>query len=242
MEKELRIRAFRASEDPETCRKFIIGHRKVLENHGINKVTSFAEDWVHSSTVFVVVVETMNGEKLYGGARIHGYEENSFLPIEEAISEMDSRIHYVIKKYAANGTGELCGLWNSLEVAGLGIGSLFPIRAGIVVAEQAGLNSLFFLCSPLTVRFNKWVGSRIITEIGNEGTFYYPKLDLLATAVVLEDAITVEHAHPREKEKIFFMRNNLNFTTVEKSPFKNVYVTVHYELTLADIKMNEVYI
>ncbi|MEP6512944.1 MAG: hypothetical protein ABJA79_03695 [Parafilimonas sp.] len=239
MEKELRIRAFRAPNDPETCRKYIIGHRKVLENHGINKVTSSTEDWVNSTCVFVVVVETMNGEKLYGGVRIHAYEGENFLPMQEAIADMDSRIHYVIQRYAANGTGELCGLWNSLEVAGLGIGSLFPIRAGIVIAEQAGLNSLFFLCSPLTVRFNKWVGSRIITEIGNEGTFYYPKLDLLATAVVLEDAITVEHAHPREKQKIFFMRNNLNFTTVEKSPFKNVYVTVHYDLTLADIKMSE---
>lgn len=239
MENEIRIRAFRAPDDLSSCQKFIIEHRRVLQNHGINKVTSSSEDWVSSSSVFVIVVESMDGEKLYGGARIHAYNGKNPLPIEDAVSSMDNRIHNIVKRYGVNGTGELCGLWNSVEVAGLGIGSLFPIRACVVLTQQAGLSSLFFLCSPVTVRFNKWIGSRIITEIGNEGTFYYPKIDLLATAVVLEDADEVKNAHPREKEKILFMRNNLNFTAQEKSPFKNFYVTVHYVLKLAETRENE---
>jgi len=239
METEIQIRAFRATHDPDTCLRFILGHQKVLENHGIYKVTSSAVDWMYSPAVFVIVVESMDRTKLFGGARIHAFTESGQLPIEEATAQMDKRIHTVVKKWAQKGTGELCGLWNSIEVAGLGIGSLFSLRAGIVISEQIGLNSLFFLCSPLTIRFNKWVGSRILHEVGNNGTFYYPKLDLLATAVLLEDAISLSNGHPREKDKMLSMRKNLTMTTQERSPFKNFYVKVQYALKLADADPQE---
>lgn len=230
METELIIRAFRATDDRETCIKFIDGHRKVLENHGINKVTSSNDDWMYSKSVFVIVVETMDRQKLYGGARVHAADGITPLPIEDATFKMDANIRNVVKNFAVNGTGELCGLWNSVEVAGYGIGSLFPIRAALVTLEQIGLESIFFLCSPVTVRFNKWVGSRVLTELGNNGTFYYPKLDLLATAVILEDTISLDTAHPREQERIHKMRKNPNMVNIEKSPFKNLTVKVHYQL------------
>ena len=239
MEKEIRIRAFRAPDDVETCYKFIAGHQRMLSIFDIENVTTNTSDWIYNPSIFVVVVETMDSQKLYGGTRLQIADGINPLPIEEATWTMDTRIHDVVAKYAVNGTGELSGLWNSMEVAGYGIGSLFPIMASIVIAEQIGLESLFFLCSPFTVRFNKWVGSRIITEVGNSGTFYYPKLDLLATAVVLEDAITLENAHPRERENIKFMRQNLLHTRAEKSPFKNLSIKVHYDLNLNIVNKNE---
>ncbi len=239
METEIIIRAFRATDDSETCLRFIEGHRKVLENHGINKVTSSNDDWMYSKSVFVIVVETLNREKLYGGARIHAADGITPLPIEEATMGMDSSIYGIVRNSAVDGTGELCGLWNSVEVAGYGIGSLFPIRAALVLLDQINLESIFFLCSPLTVRFNKWVGSRILTELGNKGTFYYPKLDLLATAVILENAIELRTAHPREQERIRMMRKNLHLVNREKSPFKNLTVTVHYQLEIPGIVANE---
>src|SRR6185436_3976993 len=115
METEIQIRAFRATHDPDTCLRFILGHQKVLENHGIYKVTSSAVDWMYSPAVFVIVVESMDRTKLFGGARIHAFTESGQLPIEEATAQMDKRIHTVVKKWAQKGTGELCGLWNSIE-------------------------------------------------------------------------------------------------------------------------------
>ncbi len=236
---EIRIRAFRATDDYNTCLKFFDGHKKVLENHGITNVISSNLDWAYKSSVFIVVVESIYENKLLGGVRLHVADGLTPLPIEEATSEMDPRIHMVVQDYAKYGTGELCGLWNSVEVAGYGIGSLFSIRASTVITEQIGIESLFFLCSPLTVRFNKWVGSRVITEIGNNGTFYYPKLDLLATAVILEDAINLKNAHPRERDKMMFLRENLSVISQEKSPFKNVEIKVHYDLKLSNVDKNE---
>jgi hypothetical protein len=194
---------------------------------------------MYSPSVFVIVVETLDRSKLYGGARIHAADGKDLLPIEKATGDMDARIYNYIKFYAQNATGELCGLWNSIEVAGLGIGSYFPSRAAVVLAEQIDFGSLFSLCSPATLRFNQWIGSKPFVKIGNKGTFYYPKIDLLATAVFLEDPYILSSAHPREREKIFWLRQNLNCINIEKSPFKNISVKVHYELELGDIKENE---
>ena len=232
MKTEIRIRAFRATDDSETCIKFIDGHKKVLENHGISKVTSSNYDWAESSSVFVIVVEDMDQKKLYGGARVHVSDNKSLLPIEEATKDLDSKIIDYVKYYAQFGTGELCGLWNSKEVAGLGIGSLFPSKAAVVIANQIGLDTMFSLCSPATVRFNQWIGSKVFTKIGNEGTFYYPKLDLIATAVFLEDAVTLKDAHPVEREKMLSLRENPCITVTETAPFKKIEVDVHYDLVV----------
>ena len=125
-------------------------------------------------------------------------------------------------------------------MAGLGIGSLFPSRAAVVIAEQIGMSTLFSLCSPATVRFNQWIGSRVFTEVGNNGTFYYPKLDLLATAVFLDDVNELSKAHPRERQKMLSLRQNPSSSMAETSPFKkNISVNVHYDLSLANADINE---
>jgi len=239
---EIRIRAFRAVDDPETCQKFIDGHKSVLEYHGIIKVTSSNNEWANNPAVFVIVVETLDRQKLYGGARLHAADGITRLPIEDATGYMDDKIYDIVSICAQHGTGELCGLWNSKEVAGLGIGSLFPSIAAVVIAEQLGLQTMFSLCSPATVRFNQWIGSTILKTVGNDGTFYYPKLDLLATAVFLSDADTLESAHPREREKMLYLRKHLRSVSMEKSPFKDIAVNVHYDLEIAGADIKEFHI
>lgn len=239
METEVRIRAFRATEDRETCLKFVLGHQRVLENHGIYNVTSSTIEWIESPSVFVIVVESLDKKRLYGGARIHIANGKNPLPIETATGDMDAKIYDYIKFYSKNGTAELCGLWNSIEVAGLGIGSYFPSRAAVVILNQLGLGSIFCLCSPVTLRFNQWIGATVFSDVGKEGTFYYPKIDLLATVMFLADPLTLTNAHPRERNKMFWMRENLSSVHEEKSPFKSVSVKVYYQLKIDGIKENE---
>lgn len=231
-ETDILIRAFRAIDDPDTCLKFIEGHRRVLSIYGIENITTNTDDWMYNPAIFVIVVESVSSKKLFGGARLQAADGITRLPIEEATGEMDSKIFGVVQRYAQQGTAELSGLWNSKEVAGLGLGSLVPTRCGVVIAEQIGLTSIFSLSSPTTVRFNKWLGSELVTEVGNKGTFYYPKLDLLASACILKDAVNLSNTHPREREKMMFLRNNLTCQVREKSPFKNIWVNIHYELVV----------
>jgi hypothetical protein len=109
----------------------------------------------------------------------------------------------------------------------------------VVIAEQIGLTTMFSLCSPTTVRFNKWIGSNILTTVGNEGTFYYPKLDLLATAVFLKDAVSLSDAHPREREKMLYLREHPQCMIKEKSPFKDLEVNVNYDLVISSALKGE---
>lgn len=238
-EKDIRIRAFRATDDERSCRKFIEGHKKVLAIYGIENITTNVDTWIYNPSIFVIVVEPMNGEKLYGGVRLQCVDGVRPLPIEDAVGKMDPAIYDVVRKSSLNGAAEVSGLWNSKEVAGLGIGSFIPTRCTVAIAEQLGINTLFGLCAPATVRFNQWLGSRILTSIGNNGTFYYPKLDLIATAVIHEDLVYFKEAHNREKDKILFLRRNLQCTINEKSIFKNVHVNVHYDLKIPSADPNE---
>ena len=236
MTTDIRIRAFRATDDPDTCLKFINGHRRVLSIYGIENITTNTDDWMHNPAIFVVAVESLDGEKLYGGCRLQAADGIHPLPIEEATGNLDKRIFDVVQWHAQFGTGELSGLWNSKEVAGLGVGSLFPSRVVVVIASQIGLKTMFSLCSPTTVRFNEWLGSRVLTSVGDNGTFYYPKIDLIATAVMLDDVENLSSTHPREREKMTFLRNNLKCVVQEKSPFKNVHINVHYDLEITICK------
>jgi len=69
----VRIKAFRAINDQAACQRFIDGHKKVLENHGVDKVTSSNNEWAYNPSVFVILVESVDGQKTYGGSRIHAF-------------------------------------------------------------------------------------------------------------------------------------------------------------------------
>jgi hypothetical protein len=238
---EVRIRAFRATDDELACTRFIDGHKKVLENHGINKVTSSNSDWMTSPSVFVVVVETLDGERMFGGARMHAANGVLPLPIEDAVGDMDGSIYTIVRTLRAKGTGELCGLWNSMEVAGMGIGSIFASRAAIAMSSQIGLDSLFSLCSPLTLKFCEWEGARVLTGLGNQGTFYYPKINLIATVAHIADNVNLPDSEKHERERLFSLRQNPKQVIREKSPIGRnpPEIIIHYDLLIPNADVNE---
>src|SRR5215217_6391410 len=202
----VRIRVFRAIDDPETCHKFIEGHAAVLSSIGIKKVTSSKHQWAENPAVFVLVVESTDGLRVFGGARVHVAGGTEYLPIEEALSKLDPSIHALVWEYAQRGSGEICGLWNSKEMAGYGIGTPILIRSGIAMALQLGIKTLFALCAPYTVQPVVNCGMELVDAVGNKGTFYYPKLDLIATAMVLNDLLILSKANKETFDEIFKMR------------------------------------
>lgn len=203
---KIRLRAYRAVDEPDTCELFVKGHADVLAGIGITKVTSSKNEWTRDPGVFVIVVESLDDLKVYGGARVHVATGTNLLPMEAATKEMDPYVLKLIASYARQGTGEVCGLWNSADLAGYGIGSPLLIRCGIAIATQIGLQSLFALCAPYTVKAVANCGMQLEDSIGNKGTFYYPKLDLIATAMVLKDVTKLDFATDEDKQAIQQMR------------------------------------
>jgi hypothetical protein len=163
------------------------------------------------------------------GARVDVYGGAIQLPIEEAIGIIDKSIYPLVKSYSNNGTGEVCGLWTSSNSAGNGIAFML-IKSAIVVANTLGLGTLFALCSPYTVSMFTKLGFEIEKSLGNEGTFYYPKLDLIATAMILTNVPKMEHALPEYKQSMVDLIQNPQKTLIEECP-KNT-ISVNYDLTI----------
>lgn len=215
----IQIRTFKAPDDPEACEKFIIGHKKLLEIFGITKITSNRQDWVDDENTIVILVEDKETKIVYGGARLQVVSGKYSLPIEIALGKYDAAIHEMVKAdFHSGGASELCGLWNSREVAGMGIGSYILCRVGASIASQLALGSIFVLCAPITVRMGKRVGAVVENTLGNEGLFYYPKDDLIATAMRLRDIYDLNHADQTEQEKILSLRENPHQLIMERGP------------------------
>jgi len=230
---EVRLRAFRAVDEPHTCEMFIKGHTDVLTSIGVTKVTSSKNGWATNPAVFVIIVESLDGQKVYGGARVHVSGGTELLPIEQATGKMDAGIYELVWKHAQEGTGEICGLWNSNELAGYGIGTPLLIRTLIAISTQIGLKSLFALCAPYTVKPVVNCGMVLVDSIGNSGTFYYPKLDLVATAMVLNDVLELSKAREDDRLKIFEMRTHPGNLKINE--LKNREIIIDFQLNIPNL-------
>lgn len=224
------LRAFRAIDEPDTCAKFLKGHGDILTSIGVNKVTSSKATWTDNPGTYVIVVEDPETKNVMGGARVDTTFGNYPLPIADATGYMDEKIHQFIDAERENGAGEICGLWNSRKVAGLGFGSLFLTRAAVCISSKVDINSLFALCAPYTVATAEYFGYKVLKEVGNDGTFYYPKLDLLATAMILKNTVALESADAHEKERIVSLREEPNQLFNEEN--RNREVEIQYYLDL----------
>ena len=92
----LKVRIFRAIDDLESCKLFAEGHANVFRDYGVTKVTSAKNDWFYNPNVYVVMVETEDGSEVVGGERIHLVGSGIPLPIEEAVSIVESRIFALV--------------------------------------------------------------------------------------------------------------------------------------------------
>lgn len=204
--RRLRIYAFRAVDDPESAHRFAEGHRLVLTNHGFNNVVSAEESWIRNPNVWAVLVDSPDGSKTYGGARIHRYSSQYTLPMQDSVGYLDPTIDVFIAANAGKGLGEICGLWNSVEVAGMGVGSEYLIRSGLAIAVNVGVNCMFAFCSPYTSRMAASFGFFPLAEIGNNGTFPYPTEKLIATVTFQEDTLALPGAGEDQRNFIQDLR------------------------------------
>ncbi|MDP1728042.1 MAG: hypothetical protein Q8M15_14750 [Bacteroidota bacterium] len=214
----IKIRAFKVTEDHSACLRYIKGHHQVLESYGVTKVTSLNADWIDDPCTYAIIVESEDSKRVYGGGRIQIKSTALRMPMEDAIAVLDDRIYAFADNLGILKVAEFCGLWNSKEMAGYGIGSIYMGRVGVAIASQLNIKYLTALCSPGTLKNCLKVGFDILRELGNNGTFYYPKEDLTATALIIRDLENLPFANPLERENIFNVRNNLTGITIETGP------------------------
>ncbi|WP_299284795.1 hypothetical protein [uncultured Mucilaginibacter sp.] len=224
------FRVFRAIDEPEACLRFIEGHRKVLEIYGITMITSNKALWMNHKNTYVILVESVEDGKVVGGARVQIADDDLPLPIIDAVKQIDIRIYDIVDEYKYNFIAELCGLWNSREIAGYGIGSNFLIRNGIALARILRLKTMIALCAPATVKMCSKSGFVIERSLGNDGFFNYPKLDLIATAMIIKDINNLETATEESRDFINDLCYKRIMHNIEKGPKGEI--RVEYNLIL----------
>ncbi len=232
-----RLRAFWAPDDTETGERFAEGHAKVLRDFGVTNVLTNSADWIDDPFVYIAVVEDLARDEVIGGARFHISHEGAELPMETAIARVDKKVHSYIEQYREGGVGELCGLWNAKRVAGLGFGILHLPRTIIAMVEQIEINTVLAFAARHTVKLSQRIGYEIITELGNNGEFNYPKLQMIATAFVMKDPHNLPLAKDVERKRIHDLRKNPQQIRVERWPKGSF--ELEYDITIKSPKWRE---
>jgi hypothetical protein len=218
---KLIFKAFRAIDEPAACQAYIAGHRKVLEDYGVTNITSAIPAWLGNPHVILVTAQDESGN-IQGGIRAQIADGVLPLPIETAIGYMDKKVLDTVDYYRRNGgVGELCGLWNSKEVAGRGV-SMLLTRASISIINQLKFKTLVGICADYTLPMFSKVGFVVDKTMGNNGEFAYPNPNYVTRVLGILNAETLETADPEEREKMLSLRANPVITRIEEGPKGNV--------------------
>lgn len=232
----IQIRAFRAVDEPDVCTEYVKGHQLVLKDYGVSNVTSGIPVWLNNPFVYMVVAEDLDTRTLVGGIRVQMADGILPLPIVTAIGHMDHRVVDTVDYYREHGgVGELCGLWNSKQVAGMGI-SMLLTRASIAIIKQIDFKTLVGICADYTLPMFSRVGFVIDRSMGENGEFAYPNPNYVTRVLGILNAETLETAQEYDKERMLSLRQNLTQIRMEEGPKGNV--EVEYSLQL-HIKQHE---
>jgi hypothetical protein len=197
---DISIRSFRAIDDLESCMRFREGHLGVLEAFGF-KLTSSTEEWMFDPGTHVIIIESLDRKTIYGGSRLQLLGSKLELPIQSAVGEDISNLdEYLFSRKGP--VAELCGLWNSVAVAGLGIGSVYSIRSAIALGGLLGYHEMVALCSAFTYRISHKYGFRLVESLGDGGKIFYEGANQYAHITHQQDIINLPDSDEIEKLKI----------------------------------------
>jgi len=222
------ISAFRATDHPELCERYIVGHRKVLDDFGVLQVIQPDRSWTRSPDCIVLMAEHSE-LGLVGGIRIQLREDGAALPMEKAIAPLDAGITDALDAFGGRRCGELCGLWNANHFGGYGLPVVLS-QAAVSVAVQANYDVLFTFAAHYTLRLAIKCGFSIVEEIGEGGAVTYPLPRIKSFAMVLPDTALLAVAPTNHRQRMISLRCRPRQIRIE-SPSGAPYA-VRYELLI----------
>ncbi len=175
-----RVVVYPANQHEERSHELVDGHQAVLAAYGIKELKTFSRDWIGNPEVMVIAALSTQTGKVLGGARMYRAHIPADLPLFQAVQDQDPKLGKFLEPFIAEGAYEIGGLWNSLELAGMGVEALFLVQAAIATLPMLNARHLFALTSPVTRRMQGKIGFQIEEAVGSEGYFTYPTPKLRA--------------------------------------------------------------
>ena len=224
----IRIRAFKAIDEPHTCAEFLLQHRKVLEDFGIDHVNTNTDQWTTDPDTYLVIA-TSDELGMIGGLRLEVNKEGRVLPIVDALQGLDGRIQHTVDQWSEEGCAEICGLWNSSKYVNRGLPTLLGYAA-VAIAHNIGVRSLVCLIAHYTLRHALRVGFMVMENVGNKGTFSYPIPSIKAIALVMPNTLLLNNAQDQHRLPVISLRVRPHQQRVEQPTSEPV--LVDYDLRL----------
>ncbi|PCJ82605.1 MAG: hypothetical protein COA49_00660 [Bacteroidetes bacterium] len=199
---EVHLRILRASQDVALCHQMVEGHKRVLRSYGIKKISSFNTDWIGRDDVILIAAISADGEKILAGSRLQSGPSPMGYPLFQAVGNKDDLIEPWINSIIPEGAMELNGMWNSIELAGMGLGFEWLVQSAMASMSMLDIRHLLALTSPVTRRMRDKMGWKIRGEFGEEGFFKYPTEKLRAS---IEQFIFPEYLQNAQPEVNVFL-------------------------------------
>ena len=223
------IVAFRAVDDYKACLSYMHGHRKVLAVHGFTHFLSNEESWMFNPDTIVAMVWDKDMKTPLGGARFERRTKGNLLSFERVLMKDEPEVVKHVNRRVRGGTGEVCGLWNSKDVAGWNT-SILLVRAVLVTLYQAGHNSTFAFNARYTNRIPMRLGFERLKIIGTNGYVPYPDDRFLAAIWRYECKKGLSRAYQYEAETMKKLIAEPKQQIIEKDIYNNL--DVSYDLYL----------
>ncbi|HXI00070.1 MAG TPA: hypothetical protein VNI52_07355 [Sphingobacteriaceae bacterium] len=195
-------------------------------------ITSNNGEWASHPNTFVILAEAADDGRALAGVRVQVGDTNFPLPLIDAVGKVDDKVHNLIDTHKNNKIAEICGLWNSRELAGYGY-SFFILRASLSLASRIGVDFLYALAAPVTVNMCLNMGFVIERKLGNNGFFNYPKLDLVATMMLIDDLKVLSTAQEADRSHIFRLVENPDQLGKDTGPKGDI--LINYKLLLNNV-------
>lgn len=178
---EVVLKILRASEDVVLCQAMVEGHKRVLHAYGIKNISSFNTDWIGRDDVILIVAMSADGNKILAGTRLQTGVKPEDFPLYQAVGHMDEGLKPWLSTLLKDGTMELNGMWNSIELAGMGLGVEWMVQSAMASMSILDLRNILALTSPVTRKMRDKMGWSIKDQFGDDGYFKYPNDKLLAS-------------------------------------------------------------
>lgn len=195
-----RVLVYPANLHPERSHELVDGHRSVLAAYGIKDLKTFNRDWIGNPEVMVIAALSSKTGQVLGGARMHRAHSPSDLPLYQAVQDQDPDLGAHLQPFIEEGAFEISGLWNSLELAGMGVEATFLVQTAIAALPMLNARHLFALTSPVTRRMQGAIGFHLEESVGNKGYFIYPTEKLKANLARFTFPDHLEFAAPKVRE------------------------------------------
>jgi hypothetical protein len=224
------VEAFLASQNPDRCRQYLAGHRKILEDHGFDHFITGTDYWIESPDVLVVMAYSAHDRnRIFGGLRFEKRKEDNLLPLEKVLNQIDPLVSPIIQRETPRGTGEMCGLWNAQEVGGRNI-SLVLATALFAAIPQTGAHSSFIFNARYTFRITRRLGFKQLDELPNNGIYKYPNDAFKAFLWQHKDLHDLKDLANLERESVASLRQNWKQERNESLYYPGM--RVHYNLEI----------